>query len=102
MLYVDRFSLAGTSSSGFFMATGASKSLEEVQQRLAQGLRNAATAAPGAELFKLGDIKYGGEVRVIALGGGRARFLYNPAPSGSTNPDLNAEEVTAFVGLLTR
>lgn len=102
MLYVDRISLAGTSSSGFFMATGATKSLNDVQTELANGLKRAATAAPGTELFKVGNVKYGGELRVVALGHGRVRFAYNPVPAGSSNPDLNAEEVATFAKILSR
>src|SRR5258708_7321751 len=54
----------------YTISTGRSKSLAEVQAMFADGFARSLLAPPGAELCKLGDIAYGGEVRLVARGNG--------------------------------
>lgn len=99
--YVERADFGGWSSYRFVVGTGASKSQAAVQSLLGQGLRQAASASAGTELAKLGDIKYGGEMRLTAKGNGGAEFVYNP-PLENDNPVLSASEAAAFAELLLR
>lgn len=93
-------SFGGWTTHRFLVQTGSSKSLAAVQSLLAEALKQSSTATAGTELAKIGDIKFGGELRVVAMGGG-VTFAYNPAlPSG--NPDLTAGEAAAFAELLGR
>ena len=83
----------------FPVATGASKSLGELQALLGGALRSGLTAGAGTELVKVGDIKYGGEVRLVARGGGAVDFVYQPVIEGG-NPQLSPGEAAAFAQLL--
>lgn len=85
----------------FPVATGASKTLGELQSLLGSALRRGLTAANGTELAKVGDIKYGGEVRLIARGGGVVDFAYQPALEHG-NPRLSAGESAVFERLLSK
>lgn len=96
---VERGDFGSWSTHRFMVSTGASRSLAETQELLGKGLRRAATAPAGTELAKLGDVKFGGEMRLIALGGGRVEFAYNP-PLEDGNPKLSAGEAEAFAKLL--
>ncbi len=99
--YVERDDLDGRTTHRFLVATGGSRTLADVQKSLGGALRQGATAAPGAELAKIGDIKLGGELRLVARGAGKVEFAYNPAlPSG--NPVLSAGEAAAFAEALSR
>lgn len=81
--------------------TGASKSQADLQSLLAAALRKSGGAARGDELAKIGDIRFGGELRLVADGNGGTSFLYNPGmPDG--NPTLSAEEGGLFANLLSR
>ena len=83
----------------FLVSTGRSKSLAQVQALFADAFRRAPGAPAGTELAKLGDIRFGGEVRLMSLGGGGVEVAYNPAMS-SGNPRLSAGEVGAFAQIL--
>ena len=83
----------------FSLSTGRSKSLAQVQALFADAFGRAAAAPAGAELAKLGDIRFGGEVRVVSLGGGGVELAYNPAMS-SGNPRLTPGEAAAFAQIL--
>lgn len=99
--YVERDDFGGWSTHRFLVATGGSRTLADVQKSLGGALREGATAAPGAELAKIGDIKLGGELRILAKGAGKVEFAYNPAlPSG--NPVLSSGEAAAFAEALSR
>lgn len=87
------------STQEFPVSTGASKSLGELQALLGGALRRGLTAGAGTELVKVGDIKYGGEVRLVAAGGGAVDFVYQPVVEGG-NPRLSAGETAAFAQLL--
>jgi hypothetical protein len=52
-------------------------------------------------LLKVGDIKYGGEVHIVARGGGAVDFAYKPALEGG-NPALSPGETAAFAQLLAK
>src|SRR5882757_7566247 len=83
----------------FLVATGKSKSLLQVQSIFRDAFVRAAVSPPGADLAKLGDVTLGGEVRVVAHGGGSVEMAYNPALK-SGNPVLTAGETAAFAKLL--
>lgn len=90
----------GQTWSFFLISTGRSKTQAQLEQLLADAFRKFPTAAPGAELAKIGDIKFGGEVRVIAEKPSALVFAYNPAMS-SANPRLGPADVAAFAEILT-
>lgn len=87
---------------GFFLiSTGKSKSQAQIEQLLAQALRKFPGSAPGTVLAKIGDIKYGGEVRVVAEGPNVLVFAYDP-PLNPANPRLTADDAAAFAEILGR
>ena len=96
---IERSDLSSWTTIEFPVATGASKSLGELQALLGDALSRAATAPAGAVLAKVGDIKYGGEVRLVARGGGAVDFAYQPALEHG-NPRLSTGETAAFARLL--
>ena len=96
---LNRGTLGSWSAQEFPVATGASKTLAELQVQLASALHRGITAPAGSELIQVGDLKYGGEVRLIARGGGVVDFIYQPAVQGG-NPSLSAGETAAFARLL--
>ncbi len=83
----------------FTLSTGRSKSVAQVQALFADAFARAASAPAGAELAKLGDIRFGGEVRAVSLGGGGVELAYNPAMN-SGNPRLTPGEAAAFAQIL--
>jgi len=83
----------------YTVSTGKSKSLAQVQAMFADGFARAFAAPPGAELCKLGDIAHGGEVRLVARGGGETELAYNP-PLSTGNPVFTAAESAAFARIL--
>lgn len=83
----------------FTLSTGRSKSLAQVQAMFGDAFARAASAPAGVELAKLGDIRFGGEVRVVSLGGGGVELAYNPAMN-SGNPRLTPGETAAFAQIL--
>lgn len=98
---IHRSDFTGWSTQRFLVHTGSSKSLAEVQSILASALHRAATAPRGTELAKIGDIKLGGELRLVAGGGGEVDFAYNPhLPDG--NPSLTAGEAAFYASLLNK
>lgn len=101
-----QFAVRRSGPGGWFLVrllvqTGASKSQAEIQSLLATALRKAESAARGDELAKIGNIRFGGELRLLADGAGGTTFAYNPGlPEG--NPTLSAEESAVFADLLSR
>lgn len=83
----------------YVVSTGRSKSLGQVQAMFADGFARAASAPAGVELCKLGDIAYGGEVRLIARGNGESALMYNP-PLSIGNPVFSSAETAAFAQIL--
>jgi hypothetical protein len=83
----------------FPVSTGTSKSLAELQSLLGNALHRGLAASAGTQLAKVGDIQFGGEVRLIARGGGAVDFAYQPAVEGG-NPVLSPGETAAFAKLL--
>ena len=83
----------------FVISTGKSRTQAQIEQLLSQAFRKFPGAAPGTELAKIGDIKYGGEVRVNAEGPNALVFAYNP-PQNAANPRLHAADVAAFAEIL--
>ena len=96
---LERGDLGSWTTHEFPVATGASKSLAELQDLLGDALRRGLTAPAGVRLAKVGDIKYGGEVSIVARGGGAVDFVYQPVIEGG-NPRLSPGETTAFAQLL--
>jgi hypothetical protein len=97
---LNRGTLGIYSAQNFTVSTGASKTLAELQSLLASALRRGAAAPAGAELAKVGDVRFGGELRLVAQGEGQVEFVYQPASEHA--PRLSAGEAAAFAGLLTR
>lgn len=101
-----QFAVRRSGPGGWFLVrllvqTGASKSQAELQSLLTTAIRKAGNAARGDELAKIGDIRFGGELRLQADGNGGTTFTYNPGlPEG--NPTLSAEECAVFADLLSR
>jgi hypothetical protein len=83
----------------YLVSTGRSKSLAQVQAMFADGFARAALAPPGTELCKLGDIAFGGEVRLVARGNGETAMIYNPSLS-TGNPVFSPAETAAFAQIL--
>lgn len=98
---INRSTAGSWSEQEFPVATGSSKSLAELQMQLGAALHRGLTAPAGTQLAKVGDIQYGGEVRLVARGGGQVDFLYQPAVEGG-NPNLSAGETAVFARLLGR
>ncbi len=97
---ITRSGAAGREAWSYFMiATGRSKSLAQVQGLIVESLRKFPSAAPGTVLGKIGDIKYGGEVRLTVRGANEFVFDYEPALSAG-NPRLTREDAAAFVQIL--
>lgn len=96
---VERGDLSSWTTHEFPVATGASKSLADLQALLGGALRRGLTAPAGSRLTKVGDIKYGGEVSLVARGGGAVDFVYQPALEHG-NPRLSPGETAAFAQLL--
>ena len=93
---------SGSRTSGFFLiSTGKSRTQAQIEQLLAQAFRKFPGSAPGTELAKIGDIKYGGEVRVMAEGPNALVFAYNP-PLNPANPRLSAADAAAFAEILDK
>ena len=91
---------SGSQTWGFFLiSTGKSKTQAQLEQLLAQAFRKFPGSAAGTELAKIGDIKYGGEVRVMAEGPNALVFAYDP-PLNPANPRLNAADAAAFAEIL--
>lgn len=96
---VERGDFSSWSTHEFEVATGASKSQAELQALLGDALHRAVTAREGSELVKIGDIQFGGEVRIVARGGGAVEFAYQPVLEHG-NPSLSAGETAVFARLL--
>lgn len=95
----ERADFSSWTTQEFPVATGASKTLAELQTLLGDALHRGLTAPAGVQLVKVGDIKYGGEVSLIARGGGAVDFVYQPVIEGG-NPRLSPGETAAFARLL--
>jgi hypothetical protein len=96
---LERGDMSSWSTHEFPVATGASNSLAELQALLGDALRRGLSARAGTELVKVGDISHGGEVRLVARGGGAVDFVYQPVIEGG-NPRLSPGETAAFAQLL--
>lgn len=97
---ISRLGAGGGSSWNYFMVgTGKSKSVAQIQSLIAAGLRKFPGAAAGTELCKIGDIKYGGELKLIARSANELEFAFDPAIR-SGNPRLSAADVAAFAEIL--
>ena len=96
---IERGDMSSWTTHEFPVATGASKSLGELQALLGSALRRGRTSPAGVNLAKVGDIKYGGEVTLLSRGGGAVDFVYQPVIEGG-NPRLSAGETAAFAQLL--
>ena len=96
---LERGDFSSWTTHEFPVATGASKSLAELQDLLGDALRRGLTAPAGVRLAKVGDIQFGGEVSLVARGGGAVDFVYQPVIEGG-NPRLSPGETTAFAQLL--
>jgi hypothetical protein len=97
---LNRGTLGKYSAQEFTISTGTSKSLGQLQSLLASALRRGAAAPAGTELAKVGDIRFGGELRLVAQGEGQVEYVYNPASEHA--PRLSAGEASAFAALLSR
>ena len=95
---LNRGTLGVYSEQQFTVSTGASKSLGALQSILGSALRRGAAASAGTELAKVGDVRFGGELRLVAEGEGQVKFVYQPAVDHA--PSLSAGEAAAFAGLL--
>lgn len=98
---VTRMTGRGTDWNYFMLSTGKSKSMAQVQAMIAAALAKLPTAAPGTELCKLGDIKYGGELKLVVRGPNELEFAYDPAMNNG-NPRLNAADAAAFARILAQ
>jgi hypothetical protein len=67
--------------------TGKSLTNTEVLRRVSSAFGRAATAAPGSNLYTLGDLKYGGEAQFIAQAKGGVTIQYFGNSDGSTTFD---------------
>ncbi len=85
----------------FLVGTGKSKSVAQIQTMLAEALRKFPGSAPGAELCKIGDIKYGGELKLVVRSARELEFAFDPAIR-SGNPKLSPADAAAFASILRK
>ncbi|MBS0656718.1 MAG: hypothetical protein JSR82_00560 [Verrucomicrobia bacterium] len=98
---ISRTTGRGTDWNYFMLGTGKSKSLAQVQSMLAAALAKFPAAPAGTELCKIGDIKYGGELKLVSRGANELEFAYDP-PMNSGNPRLSAADAAAFAQILAQ
>ena len=101
--FVTRESGAGRASTAYTVVnTGKSKTLGQLAETLGAGLRRFAAGggAPGQEFAKVGDLRYGGELRLVAVDANSLRFEYNPPTARSVT--FTRADAAAFAGILGR
>jgi hypothetical protein len=103
---VIRFALKKFDSSGrtwtfFYIASGKSRSQAQLEILLRDALRKFPTAAPGKELARIGAVKHGGELRLIAEGPNTLLFAYDPAMQPA-NPRLTRADAAIFAEMLKK
>ncbi len=101
--FVSRETGVGRSSTAYTVVnTGKSKTLGQLAETLGAGLRkfSAGGAAPGQEFGKVGDLRYGGELRLVAVDANALRFEYNPPTARPVT--FSRADAAAFAGILGR
>lgn len=99
-LLVRGRTVGGTETGFVLINTGKSKTLGELTQTLAQAMRHfAAGGAPaGQEFAKIGDIRYGGEMRLVAETPDRLVFRYDPPTPHPVS--VSRADALAFANIL--
>ncbi len=103
---VIRFALKKADASGrtwtfFYIASGKSRSQAQLESLLRDALQKFPTAAPGKELARIGAVKHGGELRLIAEGPNALLFAYDPAMQPA-NPRLTRADAAIFAEMLKK
>lgn len=101
--FVSRESGGGRSSTAYTVVnTGKSKTLSQLADTLGAGMRkfSAGGAAPGQEFGKVGDLRFGGELRLVAVDANSLRFEYNPPTARPVT--FTRADAAAFAGILGR
>ena len=101
--FVTRENGAGRTSTAYTVVnTGKSKTLGQLAESLGSGLRrfSAGGAASGQEFAKVGDLRYGGELRLVAVDANSLRFEYNPPTARPVT--FTRADAAAFAGILGR
>lgn len=101
--FVTRESGPGRTATAYTIVnTGKSKTLGQLAENLGSGLRRFAGGggAAGQEFAKVGDIRYGGELRLVAVGTDSLRFQYNPPTARPVT--FTRADAGAFASILGR
>lgn len=103
---IIRFALKKADGSGrtwtfFYISTGKSKSQAQLEHLLFDALRKFPRSAPGKELARIGSVKQGGELRLIAVNANTLVFDFNP-PMQPANPRLTAADAAIFADMLKK
>ena len=101
--FVTRETGGGRSSTAYTIVnTGKSKTLGQLTETLGGAFRkfSAGGAAPGQEFGKVGDLRYGGELRLVAVDANSLRFEYNPPTARPVT--FSRADAAAFAGILGR
>ena len=85
----------------FYISAGKSRSQAQLERLLLDALRKFPKSAPGKELARLGSLKQGGELRLIADNSNSLVFAYNP-PMQPSNPRLTAADAAIFARMLEK
>ena len=101
--FVTRQSGGGRSTTAYTVVnTGKSKTLGQLAEKLGDGMRRFAAAGGtvGQEFARVGDLRYGGELRLVALDADSLRFEYNPPTARPVT--FTRADCAAFAGILGR
>jgi hypothetical protein len=101
-----RFAMKKADASGrtwtfFYISSGKSRSQAQLERLLLDALRKFPSSAPGKELARIGAVKHGGELRLIAEGPKGLVFAYNP-PMQPANPRLTIADAAIFAEMLKK
>jgi hypothetical protein len=100
-LAMKKADASGRSWIFFYIASGKSKSQAQVERLLVDALRKFRTASPGKELARIGTVKQGGELRIVAEGRNALVFAYNP-PMAPANPRLTQADAAIFAEIMRK
>ncbi len=103
---IIRFAMKKADGSGrtwtfFYISSGKSRSQAQLEHLLLDALKKFPTSAPGKELAKIGSVRQGGELRLIAASPNSLVFEYNP-PMQPSNPRLTAADAALFAEMLKK
>jgi len=99
--YVKKAGANGRSSTFFYISSGKSKTQAQLERLLYEALRKFPNAPAGKELARIGSVKGGGELRIIAENRNALVFSYQP-PWQPANPRLTQSDAAMFADILKK